>query len=143
MENWQDRDETENYKQQFDVKMAKTEVMPNLEKEFKEEVDNMIMVELENMKLLAGSGKKKKGKKKKGKKKGGKKKKSPYAKLPGFKHVKDKDPKELLQELITFNIVKKLPPQNLTDFIGEFNYIHSMMDDIKTTPADPSMALIR
>ena len=29
--------------------MAKTEVMPNLEKEFKEEVDNMIMVELENM----------------------------------------------------------------------------------------------
>ena len=67
--------------------MAKTEVMPKLEKEFKEEVDNMIMVELENMKLLAGSGKKKKGKKKGKKKKGGKKKKNPYAKLPGFKHL--------------------------------------------------------
>ena len=70
--------------------MAKTEVMPNLEKEFKEEVDNMIMVELENMKLLAGSGKKKKGKKKGKKKKGGKKKKNPYAKLPGFKHLLSK-----------------------------------------------------
>lgn len=39
--------------------------------------------------------------------------------------------------------MKKLPPQKLQDFIGEFNYIHSMLDDIKTTPYDPSMALIR
>jgi ATP-dependent 26S proteasome regulatory subunit len=31
----------------------------------------------------------------------------------------------------------------MTDFIGEFNYIHSMLDDIKDTPYDPSMALIR
>ena len=47
--------------------MAKVEVMPNLEKEFKDEVDNMINIELENMKLLAAGGKKKKsyrGKKK-------------------------------------------------------------------------------
>ena len=89
--------------------MAKTEVMPILEKEFKEEVDNMIMVELENMKLLAGGGKKKKGKKKKAKKKkkGGKKK---GLKLPGYKMIKDKKPDELLKELITFNVVKKLPP---------------------------------
>jgi SpoVK/Ycf46/Vps4 family AAA+-type ATPase len=36
-----------------------------------------------------------------------------------------------------------LPPQNLTDFIGEFNYIHSMLDDIKVQLYDPSMALIR
>lgn len=39
--------------------------------------------------------------------------------------------------------MKKLPPQNLTDFMGEFNYIHLMLDDIKDTPYDPSMALIR
>jgi len=39
--------------------------------------------------------------------------------------------------------VKKLPPQKLTDFIGEFNYIHSMLDDITVGPRDPSMALIR
>jgi ATP-dependent 26S proteasome regulatory subunit len=31
----------------------------------------------------------------------------------------------------------------LQDFIGEFNYIHSMLDDIRETPYDPSMALIR
>lgn len=89
--------------------MAKLEVMPNLEKEFKEEVDNMIMVELENMKLLASGGKKKKGKKK-GKKKKGKKKKPKLPKLPGMKMIKDKKPEELLKELILYNVVKKLPP---------------------------------
>ena len=46
-------------------------------------------------------------------------------------------------QLIQFKIVKKIPPAALTDFIGEFNYIHSMLDDIKEAPYDPSMALIR
>ena len=36
-----------------------------------------------------------------------------------------------------------MPSCNLKEFIGEFNYIHSMLDDIKDTPYDPSMALIR
>jgi len=31
----------------------------------------------------------------------------------------------------------------LTDFVGEFNYIHSMLDDVNDSPYDPSMALIR
>ena len=26
---------------------------------------------------------------------------------------------------------KKIPSNNLVDFVGEFNYIHSMLDDIK------------
>lgn len=71
--------------------------------------------------------KKKKGKKKKGKKKKGKK----GPKLPGYKYIRDRDVYDLLVELIQNNIVKKLPPSNLKDFIGEFNYIHSMLDDIK------------
>lgn len=121
--------------------MAEEEVMPILEEKFKKDIDEMIMVELENMKLLAGGGKKKKGKKKKAKKK--KKGKKKGLKLPGFKMIKDLKPEEILVQLITVNVVKKLPPQRLTDFIGEFNYIHSMMDDIKFTPNDPSMALIR
>jgi hypothetical protein len=90
IDNWQDRDETENYKQEYDVKMAKQEVMPILEEKFKKDIDDMIMVELENMKLLAGGGKKKKGKKKKAKKK--KKGKKKGLKLPGFKMIKDLKP---------------------------------------------------
>ena len=49
--------------------------MPILEEEYKKQVDDMINVELENMKLLyGGGGKKKKKGKKKCKKKGKKKK---------------------------------------------------------------------
>jgi len=54
IDNWQNRDETDNYKQEYDVKMAKTEVMPILEDQYKKDIDEMIDVELENMKLLAG-----------------------------------------------------------------------------------------
>ena len=72
--------------------------MPVLEEEYKQAVDEMIKMELDNMRALAG-GKAKKGKKgKKGKKKGGKKKKKKVPKLPGFKAIGgwDANPKELL-----------------------------------------------
>lgn len=128
---WGDRDERENYKQGHDVEMAKEEIMPVLEDEYKQMVDEMIKMELDNMRALQGgkAGKKKKGGKKK--KKGGKKKKKKLPKLPGFKAIGgfDADPKELLSQLIQNNIVKRLPSAKISDFIGEFNYIHSMMED--------------
>lgn len=121
--------------------MAISSVRPEVEKKKTALVDAMIKQELANMMVLAKQkGKKKKKSKKKGKKKG-KKKKGP--KLVGFKYIKDSDPYDLLVQLIQHNIVKKLPPSNLKDFIGEFNYIHSMLDDIKQATYDPSMALIR
>jgi hypothetical protein len=80
--------------------------------------------------MVLAKQKAKKGKKK-GKKKKGKKKKKKGLKWKGFKYIKDRDPYDLLVELIQHNIVKKLPAQNLKEFIGEFNYIHSMLDDIK------------
>lgn len=52
------------------------------------------MVELENMRVLSGSTKKKKGKKKKKKHK--KKTKKKGIKLPGYKLIKDMTPQELL-----------------------------------------------
>lgn len=57
--------------------------MPQVEEEFKKQVDELILAELENIKLLSGAKKKKK---KKGKKKG-KKKKKKGLKLPGYKVV--------------------------------------------------------
>ena len=137
---WANRDETKNHDQSYDRDMAITAVRPEVEKKKTAIVDQMIKQELANMMVLAKQkGKKKKGKKKKGKKK--KKKKGP--KLPGYKYIRDRDPYDLLVELIQHNIVKKLPPTSLKDFIGEFNYIHSMLDDIKQQVYDPSMALIR
>lgn len=60
--------------------------MPLVEEEFKEQVDELIKIELENMKIIAGIKSKKKKGKKKGKKKKGKKK---GLKLPGFKAIRD------------------------------------------------------
>lgn len=93
------------------------------------------------MMVLAKQKVKKKKGKKSNKKKKTKKKKGP--KLPGYKDIANKQPYELLVELIQQNLVKKLPPQNLKDFIGEFNYIHSLLDDVTQAVYDPSMALIR
>jgi len=50
---------------------------------------------------------------------------------------------DMLIELVKNGIVRKLPPANLKDFIGEFNYIHMMMEDLNDRPREPSMALIR
>lgn len=90
---------------------------------------------------MSGGKKKKKGGKKK-KKKGRKGKKKPN-KLPGFRYIKEMSEYEMLVELVKNGIVRKLPPSNLKDFIGEFNYIHMMMEDLNDRPREPSMALIR
>ncbi len=94
---WANKDESENYLQRFDTEMAKEEVMPSVEKEYKKAVDDILKIELENMRLIAGI-KKKKGKK--GKKKKGKSKKKKGLKLPGFKMIRDIDKKDLLVQLI-------------------------------------------
>ena len=60
----------------------------------------MIKMELENLKLAAAGGKKKKGKKKKGKKKKGKKGKKKANKLPGAKYIRDMTEYDMLVELV-------------------------------------------
>jgi AAA+ superfamily predicted ATPase len=49
----------------------------------------------------------------------------------------------ILKELIFNQICKYLPSASITDFLGEYNYIHSMLDNLEAAPYDPSMALIR
>ena len=105
-------------------------------------MDNMISEELDNFRLLAGQRGKKK-KKKKGAKKKNARKKQKKIKLPGGKFLYDMTDYGILKELVNNQICKYMPPTQMTDFIGEFNYIHSMLDNITTTPFDPSMALIR
>ena len=46
---WAHRDESENREQQYDRQLARDDVMPIVEKEFKNEVDLMIKMELENI----------------------------------------------------------------------------------------------
>ena len=123
--------------------MLRDEVFPKIVDSLKKNIDEMLNLELENMRALMGLKQKgKKGKKKKGKK-GKKKKAKKGPKLPGVKLLRGMDEYDMLIDLVKNNIVKKLPPENLKDFIGEFNYIASMMEDVNDTPRPPSMALIR
>jgi len=97
-ETWVQRDETDNYKQEHNVDLAREEVLPIIDKQYKDEVDEIIKIELENMKLIRGQKKKKgkKGKKKKKKGKKGKKKKLPQ----GWTQIKDLTVEEILVQLI-------------------------------------------
>ena len=96
------------------------------------------------MRVLAGQkGRKGRKKKKVSKKRGLAKKKSKKINLPGGKLIYEMTDYEILKELIGNQICKYMPPAALTDFIGEFNYIGSMVDNPEKTPFDPSMALIR
>jgi SpoVK/Ycf46/Vps4 family AAA+-type ATPase len=139
---WAKRDETNNYEQAHDKAMLRQEILPIVEKGLQKTIDQMLDLELENMRTLMGA-KKKKGKKKKGKKKKGKKKKGKKIKLPGYKQISKMTEYEMLIELVKNSIVKRLPTSNLKDFLGEFNYIASMMDNPMDQPRPPSMALIR
>merc|ERR1712151_531806 len=131
---WATRDERLNPDQGYDKVMLRNEIMPQIEKDYKASVDIMIKSELENLRAISGS----KGKKKKK----GKKAKKKKIKLYGAKYIKDMSEYEMLVDLVKHGIVKKLPATALSEFVGEFNYIHLMIDDIKETPREPSMALI-
>ena len=139
---WANRDERDNRAQHFDRQMAIEEVMPQIRKDYQKDVDDLIRMELENLKLQNVGGKKKKAKGKKKKKKGRKGKKKAN-KLPGARYIRDWSEYDMLVDLVKNGIVKKLPAANLSDFLGEFNYIHSMMEDLNDKPREPSMALIR
>jgi hypothetical protein len=79
----------------------------------------MIAIELDNLRLEHGI--------KKGKTKAKTKAKSkPKAKkVPGMAFCKNRDPRDMLAELIEAGICKKLLPCQMKDFIGEANLIGS------------------
>lgn len=95
---WCNRNESDNYEQKYDELMVRDEVMPAVQKQLTEEVDNLIKQELENM--IALSGAKKKKKKGKKKKKKAKKKKPKKIKLPGGKYIFGMTDYDILKELI-------------------------------------------
>jgi IQ and AAA domain-containing protein len=126
--------------------MLREEILPLVEKNLQATIDKMLDLELANMRILTGvKAKKKKKGKKKGKK--GKKSKKKKIKLPGGVWFTKMEPYDMLVELVKNSIVKKLPASNLQDFLGEFNFIGSMMDNVEPGkdkgPQAPSMALIR
>ena len=52
---WDQKDESNNQEQKHDIAKTKEIVMPSLQDQFKQDVDEMIKIELENMRTLSGA----------------------------------------------------------------------------------------
>lgn len=152
-ETWEERDESENFKQKYDSELAKELVRPNVYEEIRKQVDEMLLMNLQKIRMQiaptkGGKGKKgKKGKGKKGKKDKGKKKKP----LPGEKisELKGLDTDQMLSMLIEAKLVVRCRDRKISDVIGDFNYLGTMhhnmerKDKSRWTAPDPSIAQIR
>lgn len=144
---WQDKDESNNFFQKYDVELVKESVRPLVFERMRLEVDAEMRVLLNNLKEMvdaeraAKTGKKPKGKKKKAK---GKKKKG----KGGKEKKKKKDPtadrsiESLYAELASNGIIKAVPKRKLRDYVGVFNWMSSAQEKADMVP-DPSMAQVR
>ncbi|KAG6617517.1 iq and aaa domain-containing [Phytophthora cinnamomi] len=162
---WLEREELDNFYQKYDVALAKDVVRGPVEVQVRQQVDEMLVLQLVNIKAqleaAASAGKKgKKGKKGKGKK-GGKKrkkgkkdaKKKKGKPLPGEKisELKGRAPDSFLSVLVEHQIVHApRPGVRVRDFVGSFNFLgtvyqHSERRDRfgNWVPQDPSAAQLR
>lgn len=146
---WQSKDESENFAQKHDQDIIKATKRKEVEAEIKESVMEILKEELKNLKSAVEreSGKKgKKGRKKsaKGKKKGkkGKDKKAKGAK-GGKKGKKEKDltsnrtMESLIEELVQTGLLQKVPKVQIDDFKGTFNLL--AVSGAKTPIVEPTL----
>lgn len=146
--------ENKNFEQQYDPERAKGVVRPTVEEEVKEQVDNLMLLQLQNIKTVLDSKKKKK--KKKGRKKKAKKPKKPKGKkLPGAKYCKGMENEQMLSILTEKEIIINYEKHTMDEFLGEMNYLGTMYQnsgltevydangDTRTAAIEPSLANIR
>ncbi|KNC46177.1 IQ and AAA domain-containing protein 1 [Thecamonas trahens ATCC 50062] len=157
---WQNKDESDNFEQRHDDDIIRARARPDIALELRVQVDEVMRVELEGIKIKF-TGKKKKKKKKGGAKKGAPRQAGagPAPKTPkpdaggpgptkGKRSKRSKDPtaefstEELYGELVLAGIVAKPVPGELTDFVGEPNHLAASLRDAGIEP-DPSYADVR
>ncbi|KAG7383978.1 hypothetical protein PHYPSEUDO_003147 [Phytophthora pseudosyringae] len=163
---WLEREELDNFYQKYDVALAKDVVRGPVEVQVRQQVDEMLVLQLVNIKAqleaAASSGKKgkkggKKGKGKKGGKKSKKGKKDGKGKkgkpLPGEKiaELKGRAPDSFLSVLVEHQIVHApRPGVRVRDFVGSFNFLGTVYQHCERrdrlgnwVPQDPSAAQLR
>ena len=143
---WQGRDESSNFAQRHDLELIKEQKRIEVEDEIRVHVDELMREELKNLKFAVekdkggkGKGKKGKGKGKKGKGKkgkGGKKGKKEKDLTP------DRTIESLYEELAQQGIVIKYPKTRLSQYIGNINYLASLLREKNHEPM-PSLGEVR
>lgn len=160
---WANRDERDNFAQKHDVELAKRAIRDDVRLEIRDQVDEMLRMNLKKIKMQltktpgkaggkggkkGGKKDKKKGGKKKGKKdkKGGKKGKA----LPGEKiaEIKNMTVEEMIASLVEARVVNNCRDRRIRDLVGDFNYLgtvqqHTESQQAAWMPPSPSMAQLR
>lgn len=162
-EDWADRDERENFAQRHDVELAKRAIREEVRLEIRDQVDEMLRMNLKKIKLQLtkttpkgggkGGKKSKKDKKKKGGKKGKKSKKKSGKKtkaLPGDKisDLKNMTVEEMLAALVEARVINNYRDRHIQELVGDFNYLgtvqqHTEFQQSAWVPPNPSMAQLR
>jgi len=124
MEKWENRDESNNFDQKFDVELARKNVYPIVEAELRALVDDQMREELANLKLLFEGAKKKKGGKAKKPKKP-KKPKPPKKWCAAVGSITNRE--DCVPDLVEQCILKKVAPVHLEDFWGEYHFLGAML----------------
>ncbi|CAF2772312.1 unnamed protein product [Rotaria sp. Silwood2] len=124
---WETRDESNNFEQNHDSEIVKEEKRTEVQEEIRIEVDALMREELKNLKAAIDKSKEKKKKKKK--KKAKKKKKKKEKDL-----TPDRTIESLYEELVMNRIIIRPPKVALNDFLGDFNYLPSLIRQAKHEP---------
>ncbi|CAE7431027.1 tuf1 [Symbiodinium natans] len=126
-EQWENKDESNNFDQRYDLELARKSVFPIVEAELRALVDDQMREELANLKLLFDEVKKggKKGKGKKGAKaKKPKKPKPPKKWCAAVGMITNRE--DCVPDLVEQGILKKVAPCKLEDFLGEYHFLGAM-----------------
>ncbi|CCI49015.1 unnamed protein product [Albugo candida] len=153
---WLARDPNDNFAQKYDLQLAKDVVRVPVEVQVRQQVDEMLTLQLANIQMqLENAGRK--SKKVKSKAKGVSKSKRTTKKhktkpLPGEKlsELKGRSSDYFLSTLIEHSIIQMPQPIRITEFIGSFNHLGSLYErsDVRDpfgnwVPQEPSAAQIR
>ncbi|XP_058155830.1 dynein regulatory complex protein 11 [Dasypus novemcinctus] len=143
---WRNKDESWNFPQDYDPELIKEEKRKELEAEIRVQVDELMRQELKNLKLAVN--REKEIPKKSGKKKEGKKKKAEGKGKKGKRGKKNKDLtadrtiESLYKELVEEGLLIQSLKVNLSDYIGEYNYLGTTLRQVSIEPM-PSLLDVR
>ena len=127
LDTWKDKDESMNKTQSFDPEMIVNAKRKEVEDEIRLKVDNLMRDELDVLRIAAERDKGKKGKMAKKRKKGKKKASKKGKKKKDKDLTPDRTPESLFEELVVNGIIKTFPQVPLKSFVGDMNFIGSVM----------------
>ncbi|NXX14539.1 DRC11 protein, partial [Podargus strigoides] len=122
---WQNRDERLDFLQDHDPELIKEEKREEVEEEIRVQVDELMQKKLENLRLIVDG-------EQGGQPKGKKREKVRAAMMSLVRRTIDSLYKELAEE----GLLIKAKTVNLSDYVGNFNYVESTLRQHMPSPAD-------